>query len=129
MNALPLCAKSGVLHGMLAGFFFSLWRLATGFPVLAPHEFAWAVLLIALLAIIISLFILVVVERYSPAAVLWPDVVNALLVTLITALIIRPLAMHAFFLLLGLWIGIIVGLLIGLLLCRWCLQRLMPTHA
>ena len=123
MNRLPLCARVGVLHGLLVGFFFSLWRMETAFAPLAAHEFAWGVLLLAALALICSLFILVVVERYLAGAVFWPAVVNAILVTLLTMLLINVMPPHRFFLLLGLWVGIVIGLFVGLLLCRLCLDR------
>lgn len=123
MSALPLCAKIGVLHGMIAGLLFGLWRLGSGMPVLAPQEFAWSVALLALFALLCSLFILVVVERYALRSIFWPVVVNVILVTLLTALVINKLPAHQFFILLSLWVGIVVGLFAGLLLCRLCFDR------
>jgi hypothetical protein len=81
------------------------------------------VLLLSALALICSLFILVIVERYLAGAVFWPAAVNAILVTLLTTLVINAMPPHQFFLLLGLWIGIVIGLLVGLVLCRLCLDR------
>jgi hypothetical protein len=127
MNRLPLCARIGVLHGLIVGFFFSLWRMGTAFAALAAQEFAWGVLLLSILALLCSLFILVIVERYLAGAVFWPATVNAILVTLLTMLAINAMPPHQFFLLLGLWIGIVVGLLVGLALCRLCLNRLITT--
>lgn len=125
MNQLPLCARVGVLHGLIVGFFFSLWRMQTSFAAMAAHELAWGILLLAALALLCSLFVLIIVERYLIGSVFWPTVVNAILVALATVLVIRPIPQHNFFLLLGLWIGIVIGLLVGLLLCRLCLDRLM----
>ena len=124
MNRLPLCARVGVLHGIIAGFIFSLWRMEAAFAGLATHEFAWGVLLLSLLALLCSLFILVVVERYLVRAVFLPAAVNALLVALLAALVIYQMPPHRFFLLLGVWIGIVVGVAVGVVLCRLCLDRL-----
>lgn len=128
MNSLPLCARVGVLHGIIVGFLFSLWRIETGFTALAAHEFVWGLLLLSALAALCSLFILVVVERYLASAVLWQTGVNALLVALFTMLLINLMPPHQFFLLLGVWIGIVVGVLVGYLLCRLCLDRLTPDR-
>lgn len=124
MNKLPLCARIGVLHGIIAGFLFSLWRMETAFAPFAANEIAWGVMLLTLLAILCSLFILVIVERYLAAAVFWPALLNAIIVTLLTVFVIKAMPPHQFFLLLGLWIGIVVGLLVGFALCRLCLDRL-----
>lgn len=124
MNRLPLCARIGILHGLIVGFCFSLWRLQTGFAPLAAHQFTWGVLLLAMVSLHCSLFILVIVERYLVGAIFWPALINSLFVTLVTMLVINVFAPHRFFLLLGLWIGILIGLLVGLLLCRLCLDRL-----
>lgn len=129
MNRLPLCARIGVLHGMIVGFFFSLWRIEVAFAALAAHEFAWGVLLLSALAVLCSFFILVVVERYLASAVFWPAAVNAILVALLTMLVVNVMPPHQFFLLLGLWVGIVVGLLVGFVLCRLCFDRLIaPTR-
>jgi hypothetical protein len=127
MNRLPICARVGVLHGVIVGFLFSLWRMATGFAGLAAHEFVWGVLLLSALALLCSLFVLVVVVRYLAVSVFWPAAVNAILVALLTALVINVMPPHRFFLLLGVWIGTAVGLLVGLVLCRLCLDRLVAT--
>jgi hypothetical protein len=123
MNNLPLCARIGILHGILIGFFFSLWRVETNFAPLATHEFLWAALLLLLLALVCSMFILVIVERYLAGAVFWSATVNAILVTLLTMAVTSLIPPHQFFILSGIWIGIVVGLLIGLVLCRLCLDR------
>jgi hypothetical protein len=124
MNNLPLCARIGVLHGLIVGFFFSLWRMETAFQVFAADEFAWGVLLLSTFALLCSLFVLIIVERYLGSAVFWPAVVNVILVAIVTTLLINLMPPHRFFLLLGVWIGILVGLVIGFALCRLCLDRL-----
>jgi hypothetical protein len=123
MNRLPLCARIGVLHGIIVGFFFSLWRMETAFAALAADDFVWGVLLLSILALVCSLFILIVVERYLAGAVFWAAAVNAILVALLTMFVINLMPQHRFFLLLGFWIGILNGLFVGLLLCRLCLDR------
>jgi hypothetical protein len=123
MNTLPLCARVGVLHGLITGFLFGVYRLESGFPPLPPDVIAWTVLLLALFGVLVSLFILVVVQRYVLSAVMWQTLVNALLVSLLIVLVVGRIPATAFFLLLSFWIGIIIGLLVGLLLCRLCLER------
>ena len=128
MNRLPLCARIGILHGLIVGFFFALWRIETGFAPLAVDEFFWGWLLVSLVALLCSLFILIVVERYLVGGVLWPVLVNAILVGFLTALVINFLPAHRFFLLAGVWIGILIGLVVGLLLCRLCFDRLIVNR-
>lgn len=123
MNALPLCARVGVLHGMITGFLFGLYRLESGFAPLPPGAIAWTVLLLSLFGALVSLFILVAVQRYVLSAVMWQTLVNALLVSLLIVFVVGRIPATALFLLLSFWIGVVIGLLVGLLLCRICLER------
>jgi hypothetical protein len=127
MTALPLCAKVGVLHGLIIGFLFAVWRLSGGFPGLALQELIWAMILLALIAIGCSLFILIVVERYRLSSVVWATLVNGLLVSALTLLILVRLTPHQYFLLLCLWLSALIGLFIGWLLCRICIDRLVAA--
>lgn len=128
MNRLPLCARIGVLHGLIIGFLFSLMRIQAGFVALAAHEIIWSVLVFSTLALLCSLFILIVVERYLGGAVFWPAAINAILVGLLTILVINLLLPNRFFVLLGIWIGMVIGLFVGFVLCRLCLDRLIANR-
>lgn len=121
MKDWPLCAQVGALHGIVVGFAFgstgSCCRHLTG------TELAWMVFAFAGLAILASLFVLVVIRRYVFGSVAPQIVVNAILVSLVVISILYAIGRNPWYALLGVLLGFILGAVVGALLCRLCVQR------
>lgn len=121
MKNWPLCAQVGALHGMIIGFAFGV--LQTCCQQLRANELVSMLLLFTALAVLVSLFVLVVVRKYSVGSVLWPTVLNALLVGFVVILVLWAIGPQPWGPLLGVALGFLLGLLVGALLCRVCGDR------
>jgi hypothetical protein len=118
------CALVGMLHGALVG---AVAGIVVAQPTCAGAScgggsvpmravpVAAAVLFV--LALALSLFILVCVERLFLASVFWPTAVNAALVALVVVTVVSRLPTSHLNMLLGWLIGTTLGWLIGALLC------------
>ena len=114
-----------MLHGALAG---AIIGVVVAKPACAGSTQCGAVplravpvaaALLFVVALALSLFILVFMERLVLAEVLWPTAANAAIVILVVVTIVSRLPASRLSMLIGWLIGALLGWLIGTLLCRF----------
>jgi hypothetical protein len=124
MTRWPICAQVGALHGILVGFGFGLIHICC--QSMTAKELVGLWLIFAGLAVLVSLFVLLVLRKYAFGSVLWAVILNALLVALVVILVMNAIGPSAWSPLLGILLGFLLGLLVGAVLCRLCGDRLVP---
>lgn len=119
------CALVGMLHGALVGAVVGLvvanpacaGASCVGGGTVPMRAVPVAAAVLFVLALALSLFILVCVERLFLSSVFWPTAVNAALVALVVVAVVSRLPASHLNMLLGWLIGTVLGWLIGALLC------------
>jgi len=127
MIKLPFCAQVGALNGLVIGFLFGTWQYQKCCGALSTSELAWMILLVAGIALLVSLFVLCVLRRYTFASVFIGTLINAVLVAVVVVLTLNAIAPSPSSILLGVVIGFLMGLIVGWLLCFLCGQRFTPS--
>jgi hypothetical protein len=128
MNNLSICAQVGALNGIVIGFGFGILQIETSGQPINNSDLNWVILILAGLATLVSLFVLLVLRKYTFNSVFWATLINALLVSLVVIVTLNIIGTSAFSALLGVVLGFLLGLLMGWLLCRLCGQRFIPGN-
>ena len=117
---LPLCAQVGLLHGVVVGFLFGLLQFNNCCVAPASSQLAWMALLLAGLAMIVSLFVLLVICRYTFGSVLFAVFVNAVIVAFAVVFVLNAIGASVASPIVGVIVGLVIGLIVGWLLCLLC---------
>jgi hypothetical protein len=124
MNAPPLCAQIGWLHGLLVGFLVGALQLEGCCQMVTNSHLMWMALIFAAFAMLVSLFLLCIMRRYTLGSVLLGVFVNAVMVSIIVVFALHNLVPSLFSLIIGVIVGAILGLIVGWLLCLLCARSL-----
>jgi hypothetical protein len=124
MNAPPLCAQIGWLHGLLVGFLVGAAQLQGCCKMLTATDLMWMALVCAAFVMLVSLFLLCVMCRYAFGSVLFGVFVNAVVVSIIVVFALHNIGPGAFSLIIGVIVGAVLGLIVGWLLCLLCERAL-----
>ena len=111
------CAVIGMLHGSLAGALLGAMMTANAPATVPLAAIPVAALVLFVIGLSVSLFILVVIERFFLAQVLPATAFNAALVTLIVVAFVSRLPASSFSSFIGWIVGALLGWIIGALLC------------
>jgi hypothetical protein len=127
---LSLCATSGGLAGVVAGFFFSMVLLhltatGTGLSALALLQTGLGLGLVGwvILLIVVGMWL-----RYGVKETSLPAFVNAILTSVLTVFANAVVRLPALATLIGLLVGILVGSLLCWLCRRWNMRRPRASH-
>lgn len=119
----PLCAQIGLLHGVIVGFMFGLLQQGSCCQTTTTAELVWIALLLAGLAAAISLFVLIVICRYTLGSVLFAALVNAVIVAIAVVFVLQAIGASVASVLIGIVLGAVIGLILGWILCLLCDER------
>lgn len=117
---LPLCAQVGMLHGVVVGFLYGLLQFSNCCQASPSSQLAWVALLLAGVALIVSLFVLMVVCRYTLGSILFALFVNAVIVAFAVVFVLQAIGASVVSAILGVIVGLVIGLIIGWILCLLC---------
>jgi hypothetical protein len=118
LRPLGACGQAGVIVGMLVGGLLAIHDLIEGGVEITQSDLIAYWLLLAAFTWVVLLAIFTLFVRWSLGSVIVPTLVNALLVTGLTLLVVVAGGLYpiAFF------VGALIGPLVGALLCqlgRW----------
>jgi hypothetical protein len=114
LSRLGVCGTAGVAVGAMSGFLLTILDITEEALELTNLEAVQVWLLLALFCWLTLLLIFTLFVRWTAGSVAGPALVNALLVTGLTVLIVWLTGLYW----LAVVIGILVGMLIGFLLCQ-----------
>lgn len=116
---LGLCAMSGAIVGSQAGYFVGIVLLHLAPTTPTAQQLGVAGLILALMGWLVVLLLIGTWLGYGVRRIALPALLNALLVSFITVLLVNGLGLPGW----GMLLGFLVGIVIGSLLCKWCRER------
>jgi hypothetical protein len=117
---LPLCAQVGMLNGVVVGFLYGLLQFNNCCQAPPSSQLAWIALLLAGQAMIVSLFVLLVICRYTLGSVLFAVFVNAVIVAFAVVFVLNAIGASVASPIVGVIVGLVIGLIVGWMLCLLC---------
>ena len=114
ISKLSLCAKVGLLVGIITGMAVTLLDLFKGGIILNTKDAAQIALAMAIFNWLLLLFFLGIIFRYAFKSFTFPVLLNCLLTSFATVFLAKSFNSYP----LAWLIGMLIGIIIGSLLCR-----------